>query len=482
MSSLRWTAGAKIVGQLLNWAITIVVIRLLAPADYGLMALANIVIGLLTMVADMGFGAALIHAETFDRRRAAQIFGAALLVNVALCGGLLVAASPFAAFFGERRLAPVISVLAFQFVVGAAGLVPSALLRRAFRYRIISVVEVASAVGGNLTTLVLAWRGYGVWALVFGAVSISVIRTLLLHSVSADRIAPSFALRGAGHLVSFGANVTLARVLWYVYMQTDIFIAGKLLGKEALGFYSVALHLASLPMQRVGSIVNDVAFSAFARIKHDRTAVAANVRLGVRQIALFAFPSMWGLASVAPDLVHIALGELWLPAVIPLQIVALAIPLRMVGTIVSTATMSIGRVDIAVVTTLFGTMLAAVLFYFGARYGIIGLSVAWAVLSPIMVVVNLYRALPNLGVSIVDFFADMSRPVFAALVMAAGVVAMSGLLNGMSAALRLVVDVLSGAIFYLAVTLLLNRRHALESLQLIAPSLLQRSGMQWLRR
>src|SRR5207249_7819264 len=117
--------------------------------------------------------------------------------------------------------------------------------------------------------------------------------------------------------------------------------------------------------------------------------------LAIRLISLFAFPALWGLTITAPELVRLVMGEQWAQAILPLQIVAFAVPLRMIGTIVSTTTISVGRVDIALITTLVGTVLAPPLFYFATNFGIVGLSVVWAAITPMLLSLNLFLAAPN---------------------------------------------------------------------------------------
>jgi O-antigen/teichoic acid export membrane protein len=390
---------------------------------------------------------------------------------------LFAAAPLLGLFFDEPRVIPVVRVLAFQFIIVATGLVPDATLRRALRFKPLSIIEITSGVCGNVLTLILAWNGNGVWALVLGSLAAAMLRSLLLHAVAHERVAPVFSFRDAHHLVSFGASITVTRFLWYLYMQADILIAGKVLGKEALGFYSVAIHLASLPMQRVSSVVNDVAFAAFARIQNDRGAVAVNVRLAVRLVALFAFPALWGLACVAPDAVQLAMGDRWLATILPLQIVAIAVPLRMVGTIISTTTISVGRVDIAMWTNLIGTLAAPILFYAATRFGIVGLAVVWAAVTPMMLILNLYRALPNLGLTPIAVFVEMARPAIAALLMASGVFATRMLSSHLHVAWRLVIEIFVGAVLYVIVTGLLNRAAAREALRLLLPGRLERSKL-----
>jgi O-antigen/teichoic acid export membrane protein len=468
-SSLRWNAIVKLCGQLINWAITLFVIRLLLPADYGLMAMSNVIIGFIVMIAEMGFGASLVQSATLDSMRIRQVWGAAILINTAACAFIAAAAPWIADFYSEPRLVLVVQVAALQFLLIAASLVPAALLRRELRFKRLSFVELGSGVFGNGITLALAYSGYGIWSLVFGALSIALFRAITLQIVAPVGLWPSFSFRGARRIVSFGASLTLSRILSYLLSQVDILIAGKMLGKAALGLYSVSIHLASLPMQRVSSIVNEIALSAFAKIQGDREAIASSLRLSVRIIALLAFPSLFGLALVAPELVRIAMGPKWVDAILPFQIIASIIPLRMVGTLISTAVISVGRVNITVFTNLVGTVVAVPLFLFASRYGIVGMSLGWAALAPLMLALTMYRGSSVLGVSVVAIMVDLARPVLASVLMAIAVTLTRGYLEFAGDGIRLSILVGTGIIVYCASTMLINRPLAREALQLLIP-------------
>jgi O-antigen/teichoic acid export membrane protein len=291
----------------------------------------------------------------------------------------------------------------------------------------------------------------------------------MLHVAHPLRLWPLFTLRTAGKLVSFGAILTITRVLWYAFSQVDILIAGKVLGNYQTGLYFVAVHLASLPMQHVQSVANDVAFSAFAKIQHDKRAVAANLRLAVRLLAILAFPALWGLAAVAPEIVHLAMGPQWLGTVLPLQIIAMVIPLRMIGSLVSTAIISIGRVKIAMITMLIGVLLAPPLFYFGTRYGIIGLSMVWIVVTPLMLALNLARSVSAIDISITQVIVDIWRPLLASSIMVIALFFLRSLLESASDAVRLALLVGIGFLLYAAITAAVNRTAASEAWRLIGP-------------
>ena len=474
MSALRWSAIAKFGGQLVNWAITLFVIRLLAPADYGLVAMLSVLFIFLGMLGEMGFGSSITQAATLDAREIRQTVGAALIVNVLICASLIAGAPAIAAFYDEPRLTDMARVAALGFI--GSGLCPvySGLLQREMRFRTSARIDIVTGIVTNVATLVIALLGHGAWALIFGSLIANPVRVAMLFSSATTFYWPSFDFRGSKKLWTFGGNVLVSRVVWYWSSQADILIAAKLLGKEAVGFYSVAVHLASLPMQRAAGIINGVAFAAFSKIQHDRVAVTANTRLGVRLMAFVTFPVLWGIGAVAPELVDIVIGPAWSESILPLTLVALTIPFRMIGSIVSTTIMSMGRVDVATLTTVIGAFVAPPMFFFGARYGIVGLSLAWLIVTPILFLLNMFRALPILGLSMSAVFTEMWRPLVISGVMFGTVEALRRVSHGLPSVPLFALLVATGAAVYVGGTWLFNRATTVEVLTLLFPGRFER--------
>lgn len=470
MAALRGSALVKAVGQIANWSLTIVTMRVLVPEDYGLVAMLTLIFMFVGMLADLGFDSSIIQSPTLSRHEFRQAFGAAVLVNGAICVVLVAAAPAIAAFYGEPRLVDMARVSAIGFLLGAPAPVFNGLLQREMRIRTATTIDIASGVAGNVATLALALSGFGAWALIVGTLVSAPLRALALVACASMRPWPSFRFAGSQRLWRFGGNVLATRVLWYWTSQADILVAGKLLGKEALGLYSVAVHLASLPMQRTSGMINGVAFSAFARIQHDAAAVARNTRLAVRLMAFVTFPVLWGIAAVAPELVDLAIGAAWRDAVLPLTLVALTIPFRMIGSVVSTTIMSLGRVDVALYTTIVGAIVVPPLFWAGARYGIVGLSLAWLVVAPAMFGLNLFRALPILGLSIRTIASELWRPLAVSAAMFGVVSALRAACGGWSDAPRFAVLVAAGIVVYAVGMRLIDRAASAEALALLFPT------------
>ncbi|MHB8493945.1 MAG: lipopolysaccharide biosynthesis protein [Casimicrobiaceae bacterium] len=469
--SLRWSAASKFGSQLLNWAITIVVVRLLSPSDYGLLAMANIFIGLFSMVSELGFGASIVQAGELEALRIRKLFGAALILNFGIFVALALAAWPIAHFYAEPRLTRVIQVSALQFIIGATAVVPSALLTRALRLKRLSVLGAIGSLTGSATTLALAYSGFGVWSLVLGGLAGAVAGTTLLQMFAPQRMWPSFRVSGIRDLVSFGAQITLIRILAYAFVQADVIIASKAFSVHVLGTYSVAVHLATLPMQRLSSIFNGVAFPAFARLGEDVRAISVNLLLVVRLISFIAFPILWGISSVAPELVRLALGPTWTGAILPIQIIATIIPLRMVNSIVNTVFISRGYAQLMLKVGIANLLLAATLFYVGVQHGIIGLSVAWVVLTPAVSYISLRQTLAKLGTKTAGILHEMAPSAACALFMVVGVLAVRGATENSADLSRFAILVMTGAILYALATLVINRTCAVEAAELLLPGL-----------
>ena len=184
MMGLRWLGGAKLAGQVFSWVMTIVVIRLLTPADYGLMAIAVLFVHFLMLLNEMGLSSVLIQKAKLDDDVVRQIFALIIIVNVTFFLLLFVSAPLIAGFFDEERLTPMIRVLAVLFLISIFEIIPVALLERDLDFKMKSLVFLGSSVGGGLITLTLAFTGFGVWSLIGGNLASTILKTVGINMVS----------------------------------------------------------------------------------------------------------------------------------------------------------------------------------------------------------------------------------------------------------------------------------------------------------
>jgi O-antigen/teichoic acid export membrane protein len=416
-SGLRWSGGVRLASQFFTWAVTLVVVRLLSPQDYGLLSMAMVFVGFLTIVAEFGLGPAIVQKKHITDAELRKVFGLVLCIHAVLCVGLALAAPLIASLFAEPRLTLLVRALALVFIISAFQVMPNALLQRRMEFRRRSLNDFVATILGSLTTLVGAMLGWAVWALVAGSFVTQLWKSAGLNVIMPYARWPDLRLGGVRQLLVFGGHLSVANVLWFVFTQADVVIGGRWLGKELLGFYTVASHLASLPNQRVSGIINQVAFPAFARMQNDVARVSANVLKGVRILGFVSFPILWGLGSIAPEFVSVVLGDKWQPAVGTLMILAAIMPLRMIANFVPNALQGIGRSDIVLQTVAFATVVAPLCFFIGVHWGLVGLSLGWVAAVPLIFLFSMGRGLPTLGLGMPALLRAMLRPAAAGVIM-----------------------------------------------------------------
>lgn len=468
LSGMYWMGGMRFVGQIISWAITIVVVRLLTPGDYGLLAMATVFMTFLSLVAEAGLGPALVRELEVTEILLRRSFGVIILINSVLFVIQFAAAPLIATFFDENRLVLVLRVLGFQFLIATLSTIPAALLMRSLDFKRQSLINFTGTTTGSLITLAMALSGQGVWALVAGMFATQSIRMVGLNIVAPFWKLPNFSFVGIGNSLLVSSQITAQRGLTFLSSQADVFIAGKFLGKELLGTYSTSLHLASLPVQKISAIVNQVAFPAFAEAQRKPESVPRYLLKVVRVLSFFSFPVLWGISCIAPEIVTVLLGPKWEAARVPLQLLPLVMPIRMLGPVINSAFQGIGRTGAVLKNAATLAVIMPIAFLLGTQGGLLGLSLAWLIGYPFAFWLNLWRMMPLVSLKPSDIFAAMAWPTLGGAVMYGSVAVARYLISGnMPPSGTMVVLILVGATVYLMMMVLTNRTSLHEVLDLL---------------
>lgn len=467
-SSLFWLGGMRMLSQALSWVVTILVIRLLNPSDYGIFAMATVFMGFLNLVAEAGLGPALIQARNVDEITLRRIFGAVIAIDLLLFSVQVAAAPLVSHLFDEARLVAIIQVLAIQFLLMIFTVIPSALLSRHLAFKGQSIVSLLSAIFASLTSLALAMAGYGVWALVVSSLVGALLTAVGVNVLTPYLRRPDFSVTGMRSLFSVGAQITAAKGLYFVYSQADIFVAGRLLGKELLGFYSVALHLASLPVQRISSIVNQIAFPAFAEAQQSPGLVAKHLLKGMRLLSILSIPVLWAISSVAAELIDVLLGSKWQAAVTPMRLLPLVMPVAVLSPYMNTAFQGIGRASVVLSNAMTACLILPLAFLIGTHWGLVGLSLAWLIAYPAVFLINMSRMLPLIGLNARHVLEAVWRPVLAGSAMYVCVwAARAAIPHELAPITILAILVATAAGSYIGISLLINKTGVQEVFDLV---------------
>ncbi len=457
VSALKWSAAGKLLGQLISWTVTLYVMRRLDPSHYGLMGMATVAISFLMVINELGLGATLVQRKNLDELAKRQVFGLVLMVNAGLFALLFLAAPWIAAYYKEPEVAPVTRALAFQLLMTAFLVVPQAMLERELDFRRQSIVFLVASLMASVVQIVLVELGFGVWCLVWSNVVLLGVRVVGLNVIHPFLKLPVLSLRGAGELARYGGVITASRVIWCLYGRSDVVIGGRILGKTLIGFYDAAMHYATLPMQKLGFIINQVALPAFARIQEQPEEVRRHFLGATRALAFFAFPVLWGISAVSRESVALLLGPKWAGIVVPLQLLSLAGPVRMIANFGAPVYQAVGRPKYEFFDLVRMIVVMVPAFLVGSSWGVLGLSLVWFAVYPLMMLLNISINYPRIGVRVTDMFRAIRSPLLAALAMY-GVVALVRALapEGLGPAILLPILVAAGAATYTLVALRLD--------------------------
>jgi O-antigen/teichoic acid export membrane protein len=444
-SAVIWRSGTQVLSQLVAWISTFLVIRILSPADYGLFAMTSVVLVLLTLFNGMGFANAAIQQREGGERQLRQLFGLLLLFNGALAAIQVAIAPLVAAYYHQPVVADLLRVQALIYLTNPFFALGYTVLTRAMDFRRQGQVNIVSALVGALTALGGALAGWGVWTLVAAPIASFTTRALGMLLASRTWVWPSFDLRGAGALANYGGIMMAGQLFWFVQTQSDILIAGRAFSPTELGFYTTALFLAHIFVTKVVPPLNEVAFSAYSQVQHDRAVVAAGFLKSVRVIMTLAMPFCLGLAAVAEPAVHVLLGAKWLPAAPIVQLLALAMPFMTLHVLFGPATNACGHPGIATRAAMLGAVLMPLCYYFGANYGARGIAASWLVAWPLLTAICAVWSLRVLEIRIGQLSEALLPPVLAGAAMGLSVTLVDRVLPAMPEALRLAVLVATGA-------------------------------------
>jgi O-antigen/teichoic acid export membrane protein len=446
--AVLWRSGSQIAAQMLTWAATFIVIRLLSPSDYGLFAMTQVVLMFLSLMNGYGFANALVRSERVTPLEIRQMFGLLILLNAGLALAQVALAPLAAAYFHQPIVATLLRVQALLYFATPFIALPQALLSRRIAFRAQALVSLVSAILGAATALTCAAAGLGVWTLVAAPLVLFWTQGIGLTFVARSLVWPSFRFRGAGHHIRYGGAMVAIQCFWFIQSQSDVFIAGRLVAPHQLGLYTISLFLTQIVAGKFVPPVNEVSFAAYSRLQDRPAALAEAFLTTVRLVMLVALPFYFGLATVAGPVVQTVLGWKWAETVPLVRLLAWAMPFMTLQILLAPATNALGRPRLALRVAVTGAMLMPACFLIGSQYGTIGLARAWLAGFPILTALTLWLSLPAIGASPARLARAIAPGLLASAMMAAAVAALDWLLPSMAPPARLGILVLCGVLVY----------------------------------
>lgn len=456
ISGLGWNATGRWLGQIISWSSTLIVVRFLTPADYGIVAMGGVLFSLIAMLSEAGIHSAIVHRQERSTPVLHQLTTIAVLLGLT---GMLISfllANPLARFFDEPRLTSVIMVVGASYAVMGLRVVPIAVLKRDMAFRFIAMNDFLVVVVTALTSVIIAWRGGGYWALIISSVAGTLVAT-----ATAWRAAPQ-ALRmpvwaDISEAVVFGTHRLTSTLANWFRGSADSVVIGRWLGQGPLGAYRVAMDFASLPLEKVGGIILQVVYPVVAAVKDDRNALARYLLLLTEGLAMVTWPLAIGLILVADLALPVVLGDQWMAAVVPLMIFSGAAMVRTIAPLVDTIAVVRGEARLISRVAIAGSLLTVGAMIPASHWGVTGVAGVWALAFPVVMIPALRVAMRETGVSLVRYLGALIPTALACMAEIAAVVGIrsAGAVSDLSEPLQLAACIAVGGVtFVVAIAIL----------------------------
>ena len=403
-AGVGWTFVSAVSVRLMQFAVTIALARLLAPAQFGLFALAMMVITAVTLFRDLGLGQALIYHKTDVRRDAETTFVIASAFGLAAWAAVYAASPLVAALFGNNALIWPLRLMSFSVVISSLATVPSVLLEKELEFRKRAMPEFAMGLSYATVSILFAVAGMGVWSLVAGHIASTAASAAVAWRVSGWKPSVSFHRESARRILAYGRPLMAASLFFFVFFYIDNAAIGKWLGVTILGYYSLAFTICNIPATNITHVVNRVMYPAYSKLNEDVSAVKEAYMRTVKSVALLSFPIGIWVCLAAGDFVVGFFGDKWRPAVPLFRVLAFYGTIRSIGSTTSSIFMALGQPKWVYRLSSLQLTIAVPLVYPAAmRYGAYGVAILFASAYTAGASLGLWKAARMLGLSAREF-------------------------------------------------------------------------------
>ncbi|HET8679350.1 MAG TPA: lipopolysaccharide biosynthesis protein [bacterium] len=419
IKGMLWLSGQRIGGRILDQVFTIVMVRLLAPRDFGVLAMAVVFTGVLGLFTHSGISGAIVQRKDVDDQYLSTAFWANVGIGVILMLVAMIASRFVGLFMREPLAGTVMVVLSTRLLFDAAASTQAAWMSRHMNYRALSLRPLFATIVGGTLGVILAFRGFGVWSLVAQQVGSSAAGAAALYYAGGFRPRLTFSWQQFKDLWSFGGPLFLSRLFGYAVRNTDNLLVGRYLGSMALGFYALAYSVFLVPVVDIGFPMTQVMFSTLSRMQEDTDRLKRSFLLATRYITMIALPMMVGLSLVAPLLVAIVFGARWLPAGTVMSVLALAGFLQLMTALGPSALQAMGRTDLHMRWALLSVFLYLPAFAIGLRWGILGVATGYLIATMVLTPIQWGFVARVIGVTVRDLWTAVSPSVIGSVAMTA---------------------------------------------------------------
>jgi len=399
-----WQFVAVFVRAFLQLLVLAILARYVLPKEFGYIAMANMVMVFVDMLADAGIGPAIIQKKELADVHINAGFILSVTLGILFVTILWISAPLIASCFNADNLASIIRWIGLSALIAKLGIVSRSRIEREMRFDILMWVDTGSYLFGYaLVGIVLAILGYGVWAIVAGKLAQCSLQAACLLMIRPNFAKPVFSGKAYKELLTFGGGLTLARVFDNIASQGDYFIIGRFLGSSALGFYDRASSIMAMPGQYLNLVLDKTLFPAMSQIQNQAKKLEKAYFMSTSIVSTLLIPLTVLMFLIAPEIIGTLLGPNWSASILPFRILLLTVICRIFINISDTLMRATGAVYASAVRKVIIAFVIICCSWIGQFWGLNAVAIAVDVAIVIGYALTIQLSIKIIGCKLSDY-------------------------------------------------------------------------------
>lgn len=453
-SNLIWRFAERCGAQFVSFIVSIALARILAPEDYGTIALVTVFTAILQVFVDSGLGTALIQKKDADDLDFSSVFYFNFIVCLILYAAMFIAAPYIAIFYGDATLALVIRVLSLTIVISGVKGIQQAYVSRNLLFKRFFYSTIGGTIFSAFLGIGMAYTGFGVWALVAQQLSNTMIDTLILWITVKWRPRKEFSWKRLKSLLSFGWKLLISSLLDTAYNNLRNLIIGKMYSSADLAFYNQGDKFPKVIVTNINTSIDSVLLPTMSNVQDDRERVKQMTRRAIKTSTYVMAPLMMGLAFCAEPIVRIVLTDKWLPCVPFLRIFCITYMFWPVHTANLNAINAMGRSDWFLRLEVIKKIVGMIILLSTMWFGVMAMAYSLLLSSVLSQIINSWPNRKLLGYGYLEQVRDFAPGILLAVGMGVCVYFIKFLPLPMI--ITLMIQIVVGAAIYIIVSALLK--------------------------
>lgn len=446
-SGLFWRFAERVGAQGVSFIVSIILARLLAPEVYGTIALVTVFTNILNVFVDSGLGNALIQKKDADDLDFSSVF----FFNVAICCFLYILMfliAPFiAGFYKDNTLTPVIRVLSLTLVISGVKNIQHAYVARTMQFKRFFFATLGGTIGAAIIGIYIAYKGYGVWALVAQQIFNTTVDTIILWITVKWRPKNIFSFERLKGLFSYGWKLLLSSLLDTGYSELRQLIIGKKYSSADLAYYNRGRAFPDLIVQNVNSSINSVLFPTMSQVQDDKIRLKEMTRRSIKTSTYVMAPLMMGMAFCAEPIIRLILTDKWMECIPYMRIFCITFLFYPIHTANLNAIKAMGRSDVFLKLENIKKLVGLALLLISMWFGVMAMAYSLLIGTLFSAIINSWPNRKMLGYKFEDQMKDILPSILLALCMGVAISLIQRI--GLSDLWTLIIQIPLGAVLYI---------------------------------